>query len=175
MSLVQQFKNWGKQYVILVASILFFVSASIIYTLLSFIGNHHPVKSPMHSSAYHWTYPNLFIAAFTLSLLLTFLLFQKYFYKNVSTKPVKFYTSFYGVLITMALFFSGILWSYLDMKAGFFPAFSNLVIKVIKDIGWSFIFGGISIATAFPFNIIVLACSFFLIKKVKYILYDNNR
>ncbi|WP_309609326.1 hypothetical protein [Flavobacterium sp.] len=151
---------------------MFYLFTCFVYWIFTFF-NHHPIGSPIDASAYHWTYPFYFISLFAIILFLNFVLFKRLLFRFFKVKPYLFYMLFYSIWILISTIFSGALWSYFDMKAGYFPEFSLLFQKLIQDMFYGLTWGIFLIGCAFPFNIIVLIFSFFVIRRVKKIEYDN--
>ncbi|NDV59474.1 hypothetical protein D0T85_15335 [Bacteroides sp. 519] len=70
---------------------------------------------------------------------------------------------FYGLWWIFSIFFCGLLFTYLDMKLGYFVSGDELYSKILKDMCKSFELGTELVFTSFPFNLFVLAFSFLLL------------
>ena len=64
-----------------------------------------------------------------------------------------------------SIILGGLLFSYLDMKIGYFLSGDELINKLMNDQFRSFELGNSIILTSIPFNIIVISFSFFLLHK----------
>lgn len=150
-------------------SVVFYVATSLLYFIVNKLVDK-VVGSPL-GSAYHWTYPYSFIMVFAVFFMITMLLLarnKKMIHNNI------FYFIFYVLWIVPSLVFSGLLWSFFDMNAGYFPQGSDFFKKIFSDMFYGLTWGGLAILSAIPFNILVFAVSFFIIKNYKAFINNNS-
>ncbi|AZA84381.1 hypothetical protein C1637_05935 [Chryseobacterium lactis] len=148
-------------------SVVFFVATSVLYFILSKLVDK--VVGSSFGSAYHWMHPYSFIMVFAVFFMITMLVLgrnKKIVHKNI------FYFIFYIFWIVLSLVFCGLLWSFYDMNAGYFPQGYELLKKIFSDMFYGLTWGGLAILGAIPFNLLVFAVSFFIIKN--YRAYINN-
>ena len=171
MFLMQKLKSWIDNNLILSYSIIFYLFTCFVYWVFTFF-NLHPIGSPLDASAYHWTYPYYFIGLFAVVLFFNFLLFKVKLFRFFKSKPYLFYIFFYSIWILISTIFSGALWSFFDMKAGYIPELGLLLQKLMQDMFYGLTWGVFLVACALPFNIIIFIFSFFIIKRFKKIEND---
>jgi hypothetical protein len=144
------------------SSAVFYVAISALYFILNkLVGK--VVGSPL-GSAYHWAHPYSFLMVFAVLFMITMLLVAR-------TKKIiqhgMFYFIFYALWILLSLVFSGFVWSLFDMNAGYFPQGLDLFKKIFSDMFYGLTWGGLAILSAIPFNFLVFAVSFFIIKNYR--------
>lgn len=124
---------------------------------------HGVMASPMYASAYHLTYPYRFIITSGIFFFVSVRVSNTFIYKN----KFQYYFLFYFVWATLTLFSCGLLWSYFDMKAGYFLKGRELWGKLFTDMLLGVPWGIYVIALSLPFNIFVLLSSFYILKKIR--------
>ncbi|MFZ4929435.1 hypothetical protein [Chryseobacterium sp. Mn2064] len=127
------------------------------------------VGSPW-GSAYHWAHPYSFIMVFAAFFMITMLLLRN----KKATRNGMFYLTFYVIWILFSLAFSGLLWSFFDMNAGYFPQGADFFKKIFLDMFYGLTWGGLAILSALPFNLLVFAVSFFILKNYKALINNNT-
>ncbi|MCT2406230.1 hypothetical protein NZD88_01505 [Chryseobacterium antibioticum] len=150
-------------------SVVFYIATSLLYFILNKLVDK-VVGSPL-GSAYHWTYPYSFIMVFAVFFMITMLLLVRN--KKMIHNSI-FYLIFYILWIVPSLAFSGLLWSFFDMNAGYFPQGSDFFKKIFSDMFYGLTWGGLAILSAIPFNILVFAVSFFIIKNYRAFINNNS-
>lgn len=152
-----------------VCSVVFYITISVLYFILNKLVDK-VVGSPL-GSAYHWTHPYSFIMVFAVFFMITMLLLARN--KKMSHNSI-FYFIFYVLWIVPSLVFSGLLWSFFDMNAGYFPQGSDFFKKIFSDMFYGLTWGGLAILSALPFNLLVFAVSFFIIKNYRAFINNNS-
>ncbi|MCZ4243603.1 hypothetical protein [Pedobacter punctiformis] len=143
-------------------SVVFYVTTSGLYFIFNKLADK-VVGSPL-GSAYHWTHPYSFLMVFAVFFMIMMLLLgrnKKMIHKNM------FYFIFYIFWIAFSLIFSGFLWSFFDMNAGYFPQGYDFFKKIFLDMFYGLTWGGLAILSAIPFNFLVFGVSFFIIKNYR--------
>ena len=137
-------------------------SHEINHNKLDVVGSIDLYKAPI--AMYQSNYPYIFIASASLLFFFCLCLFSLYKFKAKWAN----YMAFYAVWFLLTCAFGGAIWSYFDMKAGYFPEGVTLFAKVWKDISYGISIGSIMILCAsFPFNVLVYSFSVYLLKKEK--------
>lgn len=168
MNLMLPHKKLNRLSYAVLCSVVLYVATSLLYFILSkFVDK--VVGSPL-GSAYHWTYPYSFIMIFAVFFMITMVLLGRN--KKMIHNSI-FYFVFYVLWIVPSLVFSGLLWSFFDMNAGYFPQGFDFLKKIFSDMFYGLTWGGLAILSAIPFNLLVFAVSFFIIKKYRTFI-DNN-
>lgn len=168
MNFILSLKKLNRLSSAIVCSVVFYIAASLLYFILNKLVDK-VVGSPL-GSAYHWMYPYSFIMVFAVFFMITMVLLgrnKKMIYNKV------FYFVFYVLWIVPSLLFSGLLWSFFDMNAGYFPQGSDFLKKIFSDMLYGLTWGGLAIISAIPFNLFVFAVSFFIIKKYRTFINNN--
>lgn len=145
---------------------LFFGAASVLYFILNRLVDK-VIGAPV-GSAYHWMHPYAFLMVFTVAFMITLLLLVR---KKIVESSM-FYLTFYVLWIVLSLVCSGLLWSFFDMNAGYFPQgydFLKNYFQIFYGLTWT----GLAIFSAIPFNILVFVVSFFIIRNYKTVI--NNK
>lgn len=148
---------------------VFYVATSVVYFILSKLVDK--VVGSSFGPAYHWTHPYSFIMVFSVFFMITMLLLGRN--KKITHNSI-FYVIFYVLWIVPSLVFSGLLWSFFDMNAGYFPQGSDFLKKIFTDMFYGLTWGGLAILSAIPFNLLVFAVSFFIIKKYRTFINNNS-
>ncbi|MGE8292694.1 MAG: hypothetical protein ACN6ON_13480 [Sphingobacterium sp.] len=149
-------------------SVVFFGAASVLYFILNKLVDK-VVGSPV-GSAYQWMHPYAFLMVFTVVFMITLLLLVR---NKKIVESSMFYLIFYVFWIVLSLVCSGLLWSFFDMNAGYFPEGYDVFKKLFSDIFYGLTWGGLAILSAIPFNILVFVVSFFIIRNYKTVI--NNK
>ena len=149
-------------------SAVFYVTTSVLYFILNKLVDQ-VVGSPLGSS-YHRMHPYSFIMVFAVFFIITLLLTGN---KKITPGSI-FYFIFYVCWILLSLAFSGLLWSFFDMNAGYFPQGSDFFKKLFSDIFYGLTWGGLAILSAMPFNLFVFALSFFIIRNYKAFIHSYS-
>lgn len=169
MNFMLPLKKLNKLSYAVLCSIVFYVTTSVLYFILSKLIDK-VVGSPL-GSAYHWTYPYSFIMVFAVFFIIMMVLLGRN--KQIIHNSI-FYLIFYVLWIVPSLVFSGLLWSFFDMNAGYFPQGSDFFKKIFSDMFYGLTWGGLAILSAIPFNLLVFAVSFFIIKKYRTVIKNNS-
>ncbi|NDV65842.1 hypothetical protein D0T60_11400 [Bacteroides sp. 224] len=139
-------------------SVLLFIWTEFVFFILLFIGivplNFNPI-----GRSQNW------IVAIHLFLMVITLLYGMLQLVVVFKDEQKKYkiVVFYGLWWMFSMFFCGLLFTYLDMKFGYFVFGDDLYRKILKDMCKSFELGTELIFTSFPFNLFVIVFSFLLL------------
>lgn len=149
-------------------SVVFYVAVAVLYFILNKLVDK-VVGSPL-GSAYHWTYPYAFLMVFAVFFMITMVWLARN--KKIIHSSI-FYFTFYVLWIVPSLVFSGLLWSFFDMNAGYFPQGYDFFVKIFSDMFYGLTWGGLAILSAIPFNFLVFAVSFFIVKNYKAFINNN--
>lgn len=149
---------------ILISSLLFFVTASALNFLITLLFGH-ATAALIHMPVYHQTNPYHFIGM--VSVLFLFLQFLSFLIPiTVKNLFVKYFLFYFGWILLSAVC-GGLLWSYFDMRAGHFPENRVLLAKLREDAFRGLSLGSYIIFFSIPYNLMLFAVSFFLVRKIK--------
>lgn len=170
MNLMLPLRKLNRLSYAVLCSVVFYVATSVLYFILDKLVDN-VVSSPL-GSAYHWTYPYSFIMVFAIFFMITMVLLGS---AKKTIQNSMFYLIFYVLWIIPSLLFSGLLWSFFDMNAGYFPQGSDFLKKIFSDMFYGLTWGGLAVVSAIPFNLFVFAVSFFIIKKYRTFINSNSQ
>lgn len=147
----------------IISAIEYTVCSTILYFVLEYFSEIYTgVKFNNIYSFRFSPYHEIHIYYFLVTIGFSFLV-SLYIPKITKIRPLE-YTFFYLKWIVLSSIICGILWSYYDMKNGWFPPGELLYQKIANDIINSISYGYIVVLASFPFNILILIISFSILK-----------